>query len=214
MTIHANQQGIPPSGRVDLWGTDDPPAPADVSAIPPVPEFTPVRRGYAPDEVDRYVLTLRALLVERREQPAPQWTEPPAPWQETAIDAGRVLMDAREAADRIRTDAERTAAKLVADAELETRAIVDRARGMAEEAGGVRRRELEDELAGAADDAARIRAATDRVSTEVRQWRRDALDSLVRLAASLEQWPSGVPDAASLEDLLSMPPPPDTPFDV
>jgi hypothetical protein len=120
-----------------------------------------------------------------------------------AFEAGTVLLDAREAADRMRAEAEVAAAALVADAQKEAHHLLEEGRRAAEEATTTRQREIERDLAEATGKATELRSATARITEEVEQWRRTALSSLELIASSLEQWPGTVPTPVNLEEALS-----------
>jgi hypothetical protein len=163
-----------------------------------------VRRGYDTDEVDRYLASL-----ERRVADAEALAHAPAPpvapdivRRTAALEAGTVLLDAREAAERIRSDAEVSAAQLVADAEREACQVLDAGRRRAEDEADQRRVELRDDLRAAEESAAQLREATTRALGQISEWRSAALTALERVVAALEQWPGTVPDPVSLEDVL------------
>jgi cell division septum initiation protein DivIVA len=120
-----------------------------------------------------------------------------------AFEAGTVLLDAREAADRKRAEAEVAAAALVADAQKEAHRVLEEGRRAAEEATNTRQREIERDLAEATDMAIELRSATARITEEVEQWRRTALSSLELIASSLEQWPGTVPTHVNVDEALS-----------
>jgi DivIVA domain-containing protein len=186
------------------------------SPSPPArPAFTKVRRGYDVAEVDRYVEELLHRLAAwpqvevagtgRALDPADaeQVTPGEGRRRREALEAGTVLLDAREAADRIRTEAEVVAAAHVAEAESEARRLVDEGRADAERALRARREELLAQLDQVENTARRVHAATARIKEQVDEWRHAALQSSERLVASLEHWPAEVPDPTELDHVLS-----------
>lgn len=178
------------------------------------PHFSRVRRGYDAREVDRYVRSLERRLVAAEEMAArPPVTEPPSSERHSAaVELGTVLLDARDAAERIRAEAEVSAAQLVADAEREARQVVEEGRRRADAEAKQRLQDLDADRRRAEDAAAQLRDATGRALSEISEWRSAALADLERVVAALEQWPGTVPDPVSLADVLG-PPSDHEPFD-
>lgn len=168
----------------------------------PGPPFSRVRRGYDADEVDAYVADLeRRLAAAEARSPGASGLAAPER-QQAAVELGTVLLDARDAADRIRTDAEVAASELVAEAERAARDLLDDARRRVEDAATTRRDELDADLRHAQEAAGQLREATTRAVSQISEWRGAALVALERVVAALEQWPGTVPDPVSLEDVL------------
>jgi hypothetical protein len=162
-----------------------------------------VRRGYDTDEVDAYIASLERRLATAE---AAAITAVPAAAvahrQATAVEVGTVLIDARDAAERIRADAEVAAAQTVADAERDARQVVDEGLRRAEHEAAQRLHELDVDRRSAESAAAELRDATTRALSQISEWRGVALASLERVVAALEQWPGTVPDPVSLEEVL------------
>jgi DivIVA domain-containing protein len=168
--------------------------------VPARPTFTRARRGYDTTEVDRYVDGLLRRIAAHPEADPTRSID--GQGRRGALEAGTILLDAREAADRIQADAEAAATALVAEAEAEARRLIEEGRADAEKALAVRRDELYRELEDAEVKAKEIRTATVRVKEEVDQWRQAVLQSYEQVAASIEHWPGEVPDPTELDLVL------------
>jgi DivIVA domain-containing protein len=179
-----------------------PPAPPAWDGPPAAPAFSRVRRGYDADEVDAYVAGLERRLAAAAAPAVSQADAPMSGRQAAAAELGVVLLDARDAADRIRADAEVAGAQLVADAEREARGILDETRRRVDDEADRRRHELDADLRHAQEAATQLRDTTTRAMSQISEWRGAALAALERVVAALEQWPGTVPDPASLEDVL------------
>lgn len=182
------------------------------------PPFKKVLRGYDSAAVDRYIADLLDRL-HRVEEAATggsrgelggsptggehlEGGEADRQREHHAVAVGTVLLDAREAAERIVSEAEVAAAALIADAETEAGRLVDLGRADAERAMAARRTELLRELDDAQEAARQMRLATTRLKERVDEWRQAALGSYEQMAASLQQWPGQVPDPTDLAQVL------------
>lgn len=176
------EQFLPPPPP--LWETPVEPLPPGDGAGP---RFDIVRRGYDPAQVDRFLLELRAAPA-----PAPE----PPDTRPIALDVGQILIDARMAAERVRSDAEVEAAQIVAQAEREAQTLIVGGREQADLELAARRAEIEREVST-------VTSVVEQLRDDTESWKALLRPIAERMVAALDQWPRPLPTPVELASLLS-----------